>query len=472
MQNAEKQTSDFLKEKNLLPPGEKILLAVSGGADSVALLYIFHKLYPNAIHIAHINHQLRGPEALKDAEYVKSLAGKLKLPVTIESVNVISYARENKLSIETAARALRLAALARIADKFNCPFIATAHHKNDNAETVIHRMLRGTGYKGLAGIRPKTIISGKTFIRPLLSLTRGQLEEYLKNQNIRWQSDHTNLDCRFTRNRIRHKILPSLEKDSPNIVELISSLSQHCAILANNIEKYTHNAVQTCVVSKDKTQIIFDLTKYLKQPQPVQVELIQFALSHLDCGLQKFTSEHYNKIIKFAESSEPGKTLTVPSKIKITKGNDKLFVTARSRKQDAAQKEIVLSVPGKNLFAGWQIETEILTADKLNFENIKNKKDNLVEWFDFEQIKPPLIVQLRRTGDRFKPFGLDASKRIGKFLTTAKIDPDYKKTAFLVCDSEKILWVAPVRRSSEAAVTAQSRSILQIKINLTSPESR
>ena len=464
MQNAEKITADFLKQRNLLPAGEKILLAVSGGADSVALLYIFHKLYPNSIHIAHINHQLRGSGALKDEEYVKSLADKFNLPITIESVNVKAYAKENKLSIETAARTLRLAALCRIADEINYRFIATAHHKNDNAETVIHRMLRGTGFKGLAGIRPKTIISGKTFIRPLLRLTRSQLEEYLNNQNISWQSDHTNLDCRFTRNRIRHKTLPYLEKNTPNLVEHIWSLSQHCAILSNNIEKGTHIAQQTCIISKDKTQIIFDPAKYLKQPQPIQVELIQLALTHLNCGLQNFTSEHYNKIIEFAKSSRPGKTLTVPGKIKITKGSDKLFITAGSQKPDAVQKEIILSIPGKNLFADWQIETEILSTDKLNIENIRKKKDNLVEWFDFEQIKPPLIVRLRRTGERFKPFGLGVSKRIGKFLTSSKIDPDNRKDVFVVCDSQKILWLAGVRRSSQAVITTKSTTLLQIKI--------
>jgi tRNA(Ile)-lysidine synthase len=464
MLNIEKKTSDFLKQKNLLPGGEKILLAVSGGADSVALLYIFKKLYPNAIHIAHINHQLRGSDSLKDENYVKTLAKELNLPITVESVDVKTYAKENKLSIETAARSLRLDALCRIADKENCRFIATAHHKNDNAETVIHRMLRGTGFKGLAGIRPKTIINGKTFIRPLLCLGRVELEDYLKNQNIRWQSDHTNLDCRFTRNRIRHKILPYLEKETPNPVELVFSLSQHCGTLAANIEQFAKAAARSCILSGENSQVTFDLNKFLSQPQPIQVELIQIALSQLNCGLQKYTSEHYKKIIDFAQSSGPGKTLNVPEKIKVKKDSDKLFIITPSQKQDTAQKEIVLPIPGKITFANWQIETEILSVDKLNIENIKNKKDNLIEWFDFERIKPPLIVRLRRAGDRFKPYGLDSSKRIGKFLASAKIDPDDRKKVFLLCDNEKVLWLVPIRRSSGAIVDIHSRKVLKIAV--------
>ena len=467
MLNIEKKTSDFLKQKNLLPAGEKILLAVSGGADSVVLLYIFKKLYPNAIHIAHINHQLRGSDSLKDENYVKRLAKELNLPITVESVDVKTYAKENKLSIETAARSLRLEALCRIADKENYRFIATAHHKNDNAETVIHRMLRGTGFKGLAGIRPKTIINGKTFIRPLLCLGRVELEDYLKNQRINWQSDHTNLDCRFTRNRIRHKILPYLEKETPNSAELVFSLSQHCGILAANIERFAKAAAKSCILSGENSQVTFDLNKFLSQPQPIQVELIQIALARLNSGLQKYTSEHYKKIIDFAKSSSPGKTLNVPEKIKIKKIYDKFFVISPHQKKEEVQKEKALTIGGKITFANWQIETKILSAEDFNIENIRNKKDNLIEWFDFERIKPPLIVRLRRTGDRFKPYGLDSSKRIGKFLTSAKIDSEYRKIAFLVCDSEKILWLAPVRRSNEAAVTGQSRSIMQIKINIT-----
>jgi tRNA(Ile)-lysidine synthase len=468
MRNIEEKISDFLKQKNLLPAGEKIILAVSGGADSVALLYIFKKLYPNAIHIAHINHQLRGSESLKDENFVKRLAKELNLPITVESVDAKTYAKKNKLSIESAARSLRLDALCRIADKENYRFIATAHHKNDNAETVIHRMLRGTGFKGLAGIRPKTIINGKTFIRPLLCLGRVELEDYLKNQGINWQSDYTNLDCRFTRNRIRHKILPYLEKEMPSLVKLVFSLSQHCGILAANIEQFAKAAAKSCILSGENSQVTFDLNKFLSQPQPIQVELIQIALSQLNCGLQKYTSEHYKKIIDFAQSSGPGKTLNIPEKIKIKKSSDKLFLIAPSQKQDTAQKEIVLSVPGKITFANWLIETEILPVDNLNIENIKKKKDNFVEWFDLERIKSPLTVRLRRTGDRFKPYGLDSSKRIGKFLASAKIDFEYRKTAFLVCDSEKILWLAPIRRSNESVLDISSRNILKIHLSLTS----
>lgn len=462
MHSAEIKTESFIRQNNLLPNGEKVLLAVSGGADSVALLYILNKLIPNVIHIAHINHQLRGDESLKDEEFVKSLAKKFNLPVTVESVNVKLYAKENKLSIETAARQLRLAALWQIANENKYNIIATAHHKNDNAETVIHRLMRGTGFRGLAGIRPKTVINCKTFVRPLLCLSRKEIEDYLKNQNISWQSDHTNLDCRFTRNRIRHKLMPYLQKNTPNLIELLGSLSKHCAILTNNLEKLSHAAEQVCFISKDDKQITIDLTKYLKQPPPVQVELIQKALALLECGLREYTFEHYRKIIDFVKSAQAGKTLTVPGKIKIAKRYDSFFVTTSQQKTLEEQIEIELKVPGKTVFKNYEIETEVL--ENFDIKNIRNKKDNLIEWFDYEQIKLPLIARLRRQGDKFKPFGQNEFKKVGKFFTSQKIDIELRNRVFLICDSQKILWLVPVRRCSQAPIKPQNRSILQIKI--------
>jgi tRNA(Ile)-lysidine synthase len=258
--------------------------------------------------------------------------------------------------------------------------------------------------------------------------------------------------------------MPYLCKSTSNLEELLWCLSQHSAILADNIKNCAQAAAQTCFISKDNTQTIIDRDKFLKLPQPVQVELIQTALAQIGCGLQKFTSEHYKKIIGFAKSAQPGKTLTAPGKVKITKGYDKFFITSPSQKSDDEQKPIVLSIPGKSLFADWQIETKILPAGKLDIENIKRKRDNFTEWFDYEQIKPPLIARLRRQGDRFKPFGLGKSKKIGKFLTSAKIDLNCRQRAFLICDSLKILWLVPIRRSSEAIIMDKNRLVLQIKV--------
>ncbi len=264
----EQKVEDFIKYYGLLPGGSKFLLAVSGGADSVALLKILVSLklsgrINNDFHIAHINHQLRGQKSLNDEKYVKTLAEKHNLSVTIEQIDVKNYAKENKLSIETAARNLRLEKLAAIAQKNGCSCIVTAHQKNDNAETMIHRLLRGTGFKGLAGIRPKSVINGTIFIRPLLCLSRKEIEDYLVSQNIHWQTDHTNLDCRFTRNRIRHRFLPMLQRQSfDDLVELLFILSQKSFSFSEKVEKQTEAAWKECIIEQSDYSVSMDIEKF------------------------------------------------------------------------------------------------------------------------------------------------------------------------------------------------------------------
>ncbi len=460
MRNAEKKVKEFIRQRKLFPKQEKILLAVSGGADSAALVCILNKIISNKLFIAHVNHQLRGKDSLDDEEYVRSLAEKYKLPIMIERVDVNSYARQKKLSIETAARELRRDALLKMAEKTGCTLIATAHQANDNAETIIHRILRGTSYKGLAGIRPKTDIDGRIFVRPMLCLRRNEIEQYLKAQNISWQKDYTNDDCRFTRNRIRHKLLPYLMKENTRLIELLNELSQKCENFALNIEKHAEIAAKDCIASQKNNTPEIKLSDFLKLPAAIQVELIQRILTQLGCGLQKYTSQHYLKIIKFVRTANAGKILTIPSKAKITKGYAHFFISM-SKEEKEESHAVILNVPGKTVFKNHIIETKIINAAEI--KNIKDKSKS-VEWFDCEQIKMPLTIRQRQKGDKFKPFKESKFKKVGKFLTSQKIDSQQRQEVFIICDKEKILWVAPIRRSNEAILTSTSHNILQINM--------
>ena len=465
----EQKVLNFINLHNLLPVGAKVLLAVSGGADSVALLKILVSLklsgrINNDFHIAHINHLLRGEKSFEDEVFVKALAEKHKLPITIEQVDVKKYAEENKLSIETAGRNLRLEKLVVIAKENNCSCVATAHQKNDNAETIIHRIGRGTGFKGLAGIRLKTVLNGTTFIRPLLCLSRKEIEDYLISQKIEWQTDRTNLDCRFTRNRIRHRILPILQRQAMgDIIELLFVLSRHYLAFSEAIERQAKKALQQCVLNQSEHFISVDTDRFNDYPSLLKVEIIQNVMQQCGIGLQEITNKHYDRIIKFLTESWTDKTLQLPNKAVIKK-QQKSFYLGHPEPCTEKPGPVLLKIPGSVCFSDWIIETQILPADKLDIESFKQKKNNLVEWFDLQQIKLPLIARCRQKGDRFKPFGLGISKKIGKFITSAKPDPDQLKKTFLVCDSEKILWLVPIRRSNEAPITGESKRLLQIKI--------
>jgi tRNA(Ile)-lysidine synthase len=483
--NIEEKVVAFLKQGNLLPSGTKVLLAVSGGADSVGLVEILTRMkligrINNDFHIAHINHQLRGAKAIEDEKFVKAMAQKHKLPLTIERVDVKKHAQKNRLSIETAGRILRLEKLADIAKENGCDRVAAAHHKNDNAETIIHRIVRGTAFKGLAGIRPKIVLNlsagalakadGIIFIRPLLCLSRSEIEDYLVSQNISWQTDHTNLDCRFTRNRIRHRLLPMLQSQSrDDLAELLFALSQKCLAFSEKIEGQAKTALQDCTINQSQHLVSMDTEKFNDYPPLLRVEIIQSALQQCGVGLQKITTEHYNKTIKFLAQSQTGKILQLPNNTVIKK-EQKSFSLGRPQICTKKSEPVELKMPGSVCFGDWVIETQILPATRIDIENLKKSKNSLIEWFDLQQIKPPLIVRYRQKGDKFRPFGLGASKKVGKFITSAKIDSNQRKTAFLLCDSEKVLWLVPIRRSGEAVITHKSKSLLQIKTRENRPK--
>jgi len=228
----EKKVADFAASIGLFNSADKILLAISGGADSTALLYVTNVLVREGavraeLICAHINHQLRGSNAWQDQEFVIAQAHKLKLPVITKSIDVRGFASRNKLSVETAARQLRIKALMDIAKANHCGCVATAHQRDDNAETIIHRLARGTGLRGLAGIWPaRKFGENVTFLRPLLCVTKKEITNYLKTKNLKWRLDRTNKDCRFTRNYIRHRLIGQLQKQcEASIAELLFDLS-------------------------------------------------------------------------------------------------------------------------------------------------------------------------------------------------------------------------------------------------------
>jgi len=452
----EQKILNFVNVNNLWTGDSKLLLAVSGGADSVGLVEILISLKASGkinsdFHIAHINHLLRDEKSFEDEEYVKSLAKKHNLPATCLRIDVKTYAKEKKLSIETAARNLRLNSLGKIARQNNCSAIATAHHKNDNAETVIHRLLRGTGFKGLAGIRPKISLNGIIFIRPLLCLCRSEIEDYLSSQNIKWQTDHTNTDCRFTRNRIRHRVIPHIQKQSTaDIADLLFKLSQKTLKLYEKIEK-------------DAKSFTVNSAEFNNQHRLLQIEIIQRLLEQSGVGLQKFTNCHYNKIMTFIAEAKTGKSLQLPTGAIIQKTRNGFFI-GFPKKPTQTNEQVVLPTPGKVRFAGWTIETEIVPASKISISSIKNKNDDFVEWFDFEQINLPLIVRNRRKGDKLTPFGLDSPKKIGKFIAPAKNRQLSQGQEVIISDCRDIIWLAPLRRSSKAKITAQTLSLLKISI--------
>ena len=465
----EQKVADFIVAEGLLSPDENILLAVSGGADSTALLRIMVSLrtagvLPVEICCAHINHQLRGAEAQRDQDFVVEQCRKLGVPVVTEQVDVRRYARAEKLSIETAARELRIDSLLKIAARQNCTCIVTAHQENDNAETILHRLVRGTGFRGLCGIWPaKTFAGGARFVRPLLCADRDAILKYLGERKLRWCEDRTNADCSYRRNFIRNRILPAIQKDcKESIVEQIAAMANVSRRFYRRICAMSDAIWQNVAVAEEQT-VALDLGKLNAQQAEVKVEVVRRAIARLDGGEQEITEQHYRDILRLSKN----KTIELPRKIRVYRDREKIvFVRspkARTTETDLAEP-VALKIPGVTAFANVQITAETFKYDAVKFAEFKANKSNDIEWLDFESIRQPLIVRRRRRGDKFWPLGLASEKRVGKFLTSAKTSLTIRRKLLVIADSEKIIWLWPVRISEQVKVSKKTKNILQLRI--------
>jgi len=474
----EKKIAGFIEANGLFSPADKILLAVSGGADSTALMYAVcaikaENVLSGDIICAHINHQLRGSESDGDEAFVIAQADELNLAVTTRRLDVRGFARENKLSIETAARKLRIESLLDIAEANNCNRVVTAHQKDDNAETVLHRLVRGTGFRGLGGIWPlRCFADGVGFVRPLLCVRRDEIVEYLRKRNLKWRTDRTNDDCTYRRNYIRHRLLPELQRQCEgSVVEQLAELSQSAqrfySLVCGEAEKVW---LRMAEVGSEK--VTLNLKSFLAQPQPVKVEFVRRGLVCLGGGERNLTHQHYERVLQLAQRNISGGQIDLPNGFVVWREYGNL-IFARRQKNAAVKKHtdktVELKVPGQTQFGSFLIEATILETEKKRFEKFKQEKSNFIEWFDLNKVDLPLTLRFRHAGDRFRPLGLAGEKKVGKFLAAAKVPQEIRKKVLIVADSQKIIWVWPVRTSEKTKITSEIQRILQLQITDTKP---
>lgn len=467
----EQKIAGFVKANGLFESADKILLAVSGGADSTALLYTMWALKAEGLLdaellCAHINHQIRGEEADLDEKFAVRQARELNLAITTKRVNTPRFARRNKLSIETAGRKLRMETLLDIAREKDCEYIAAAHQKNDNAETILQRLARGTGFRGLGGIWPiRKFDDDVFFVRPLLCVSRDEIIEYLKEQNIGWRQDKTNADCRYRRNYIRHRLLPKLQKDfSGSIVEELSELAESARRLQKSIGGFV-DEVWSRLAACGASKVILDLGEFSNLAEPVKVEALRRSLVTLGSGERDLTYEHFKRILEMAQQNVSGRKIELPGGYLVWREYRKLVFagTKTTQADERISESIKVNVPGQTRFGRFLVEAGIFEAET-SAGRYKAGKTSFVEWFDLAKVKLPLSMRCRRAGDRFVPLGLAEEKKVGKFLTAQRVPQKIRKRVLIVEDGEKIIWVWPIRICEQAKITEKTQKILRLQI--------
>ncbi len=467
----ENKVAEFIESNGLFGSEDKVLLAVSGGADSTALLYAVCALKAEGVMggelvCAHVNHQLRGAEADADEDFVVREAAGLNVPVMTRRVDVREYAHKNKLSIETAGRELRIEGLVDIAKANNCNMIATAHQKDDNAETILQRLTRGTGYRGLGGIWPKkTFEMGVTFVRPLLCVTRAEIIEYLEERGTAWRVDRTNIDYSYRRNFIRHRLMPELQRRcSGSVVEQLHKLSESARKFYGMVCDCAEKVWAKSAECEDE-KVILDLQELSADHPSVKVELVRRALAAVGSGERDLTQEHFERILQLAGQKTSGRRIELPDGFVVGSEYGKLIFSRQDEQVTKKTSEsISVKVPGQTRFGNYLAEAGVFEVELGSEGRFKAGKTSFVEWFDLDKVKMPLVVRYRQAGERFIPLGSRQEKKVGKFLTAQRVPQRIRRRLLIAADSEKIIWVWPIRISEEAKVTGETRRILRLQI--------
>ncbi|NLH15566.1 MAG: tRNA lysidine(34) synthetase TilS [Phycisphaerae bacterium] len=470
----ESSIRETIESLALVSRGDRVLLAVSGGVDSVVMAAVFQQI--QSLHpvcrdfvIGHVNHHLRGDESDEDEQFVRQLAKQWNLPVQVRSVDVAERRRSHKQSMETAARELRLNALAEIAIETGCHRIATAHHADDQVETMIHRLQRGTGFRGLCGIAPiRSLDTGLLFIRPMLNVSRAEILDFAGKYGLSWRKDSSNVSIDYTRNRIRHLLLPELVRMNPRLPDQFRELAGHCRRFQQKVEDECEQVRSRVIQSRHSEQTILHRDTLVILPEPVRVELLRQSLAELGCGEQNLGIQQFRSLHRLMQGP-PGRSLNLPggfcartdsSTLILCRGPFGSFLSAV--KEDG----VAIPIPGKIAFGRFEIESQTLNRDECDCATFFETKPPTIEWFDLDRIVPPLRIRRRRPGDRFVPLGQTEEKKIGKFLTAQKTSDGLRRRILIVEDTRQILWVAPLRISEVARIRPQTRRIVEISVRL------
>jgi tRNA(Ile)-lysidine synthase len=416
----------------------------------------------------HVNHRLRGPESEADESFVRSAAGLLAVPFVCTAVDVTGLSRSRGLSIETAARILRMQALQDLSLQTGCHVIALGHQKNDNAETLVHRLLRGAGLRGLAAIWPlRTTSEGLRIIRPLLGVDRAEVLEFLRARDLAWQEDSTNSDCRFTRNAIRHQLLPRLQQDSrSSLTDGLSDLALAAYGLVHHTLTPAVDRLWQAAVSSRADGLALDLKALAAERPYVQAELIRRALTSLGCGERDLAEVHYKGLLNLIRPRARLKAVSLPRGFVARRERSCLRIGSPARPTPAASQEgpVMLPVPGTGRIGPWLVETVIQGIGDIDPTVIRSNRSHTTEWLDAGRLRPPLVLRFPRPGDRFQALGQSSEKKVARFLIDERTDRQSRSHILVVEDQDRIVWVCPVRISDRVKVTAATRRIVRISV--------
>ena len=473
----------FIIRHDLLPRGSLVIVGVSGGADSLCLLHALQALAPEnewRLHVAHLNHQLRGAAAQADADFVRDIARQWNLPGTIESRDVAAVAHHHKLSLEEAARQVRYGFLSEIAQTHHSDVIAVAHNADDQTESVLMHLLRGSGLAGLRGMLPKMLLeeyriqkaesetqSPKTkihLVRPLLEISRSAIEDYCQQHNLHPRLDATNADTTYFRNRLRHELLPTLETYNPNIRSILRRTADVIAAEYEILQAHINYAWDMTVVVESVTAVTFNLLLWREQPIGVQRALLRRAIQQLRPPLRDIDFGHIEAAIEILQRAQTGDQVTLPHNVLLEVSYDTFTISPREEwappdwpQLPEGLTSLAINVPGVTPLpeSAWRLEAEILAGEV-------EPTGGVTALLAADSLPGPLVIRPRTSRDRFHPQGMPSPVRLKDWMINAKVPRAIRDRLPLITSADQIVWVPGFRVGQPFLVTRQTQHFIKL----------
>ncbi len=447
-----KNVFSYIEQYQMIRPGDRVIVGLSGGADSVGLLLLLKEYQKEcqknaskeavfSLEAVHVNHQIRGEEAKRDEAFAKRLCESLSIPCTCYSYPVLELAKKHHLSEEEAGRMVRHQAFEAQAKKREGTVkIALAHHRDDLAETMIHNLVRGTGIAGMAGIRPVTEINGISYIRPLLCMEKEEIKEWLEKKNQCWVEDSTNKDTSYTRNKIRQGILPQLKEMNEKAVQHLANSAETFLMAEEYIGKNADMMYNRYVIcKKDRTIIKQGL---FQEDRLLQSYVIQRAVSRT-AGKKKDIGMLQVKLIQELAKKQSGSRISLIYGITVWQNyGDICLIKGEIEKKSEIKLEMQV----------------------FPYENIQIQEKKYTKWFDYDKIKEIPCVRKRQAGDFLTVTKEGGRKKLKDYLIDCKVPRQERDSLTVLADGSHILWVVGYRISEYYKVTEKTKTVIRVHV--------
>jgi len=438
----------YNKENNLFDPNkDKILLAVSGGIDSMVMVDLFRRLGCNYA-IAHCNFHLRGEESMRDEKFVTDYATRYNIPLYKQEFDTFTYMEENKKSLEMSARDLRYDWFEKIVKEHGFTLLATAHHGDDSAETFLINLLRGTGIAGLHGILPKS----NYIIRPLLFTSRRKIKEYAQKHNLEHVEDSTNSDNKYTRNKIRNEIIPILREISPNFDIIIRKDIERLRETEQVFREVIEKIKKEILISKNGV-IEIELEK-IKSLKPIHIYMFEILSEY------GFNETNINSICDAIDESNSSGKQFYSENYRLIIDRNHLLIT-HTEKDKTLKQDYLLYDYQTNISSPISLHQEILRDLKF----IKIPKSKSIAMLDYDKLQFPLTLRHWKNGDYFIPFGFKGKQKLSDYFSNNKFSLLEKESQWLLCSGEDVVWVIGERIDDRYKITNKTQTIYKLELD-------